>query len=134
MSVTGPRFQKKGPATVAAVPDHGSRKLGEQTMNEADASTAPPAMANRHPLFELENPTDDLLRLSSILNRLVEIAFDNPRRTREPDGMIMLPIWEDLIDDTKFVAQKLVKLSADIEDRLSTAINAQIRAERRSAA
>lgn len=125
-----PTQKVKGPAEVAASPSHGSRKLGEQTMNEKDASTTPPELANRAPIFELENPTDDLSRFSSILDRLLEITFYNPRRKREPDGLIMLPLNEGQIDDILFVAHKMGKLSVEIEARLRTAINAHIRDER----
>lgn len=135
MNVSDPRCQMrkkqkaKSPAEVAASPSHGSTPLEETMMNENDASTTSPELANRAPIYGLQTPTDDLERLSSILDRMLEATFYNPRRTREPDGLIMLPISESLIDDTLFVAHKIGKLSAEIGEAVTKAVNAHIKAD-----
>jgi hypothetical protein len=135
MNVAIPQFQirkprkAKGPAEVAASPSHGSRAYAKETKNDMTDSTPAAGLTNRAPIYALEALAGDLERLSSILDRLLDITFYNPRRTREPDGLIMLPIHEGLIDDALFVAHKIGKLSVEIGDAVTRALNDHIKRE-----
>lgn len=134
MSVSGPRLlrtaQKKGPASVGALPSHGSTPLEETLMNEKDASTMVPEFANRAPIFALENPTLELERFASILSNLAEDVF-NRRRRKEGriEGEVILQTRDDAIDNIEFIVGKVYELANDIGAATTRAINAQIAAE-----
>jgi hypothetical protein len=134
-SVEIPQFQlkrtaqKKGPAEVAASPSHGPAAL-EKTMNEKDASTTAPAMANRAPIFDLENPTLELERFASILSDLTDDLFNrNHRKPGGLDGMIMVKTRDSALDDIEFIVSKVYGLANQIGDATTRAINAQVAAE-----
>jgi hypothetical protein len=130
MSVTAPRFQKKGPATVAAVPSHGPAHTRMKTKNDMTDSTPAAGLTNRAPIFELENPTLELERFASILSNLSEDVFDRRRRKEgRLEGEVILQTRDDAIDNIEFVVGKVYELANDIGAATTRAINAQIAAE-----
>jgi len=120
----------KGPATAATVPDHGPRISEKTTMNSSNASTTAPEVANRAPIFDLENPTLELERFASILSDLSDDLFNrNHRKPGGLDGMIMVKTRDSALDDIEFIVSKVYGLANQIGDMTTKAINAQIAAE-----
>ncbi|MCX5579442.1 hypothetical protein [Kaistia terrae] len=126
--------QKKGPAETAISPSHGPRALGEQTMNERDASTTPPEMANRAPIFALENPAIEMERYASILAHLSEDLLSRERWEEGLiDGDVLLRTRDSTIEDVEFLVGQIYFVARQIGDATTRALNDHIIREEQGA-
>ncbi len=70
--------KENGPASVGALPDHGSIThpcMRKEEMNEATNTTAPAATLD---IADLENPLADATRMASITSRLIGDCLGQP--------------------------------------------------------
>jgi len=122
--------KSKGPAEVAPSPSHGPSPSEKSAMNERDASTAAPELANRAPIFALENPAIEIARFASILSNLVEGLFDRDRREGgRLDGDVTLHTRHNELDDIEFVVGNIYTLARQIDRSTTIAINDHIKRE-----
>jgi hypothetical protein len=73
-------MKAKGPASVGALPDHGSIThpcMRKEEMNEVTNTTAPAATLD---IADLENPLADATRMASITSRLIGDCLGGPNK------------------------------------------------------
>ncbi|HEV7285898.1 MAG TPA: hypothetical protein VGN75_13670, partial [Kaistia sp.] len=98
--------------------------------NDCNASTTAPAMANRAPIYAIENPALEMERFASILADLSDDLFDHGHRLKDHGaGMITLLARDDMLDNVEFLIGKIYTLAREIGDATTRAVNAHIQAE-----
>jgi len=123
-------LKQKGQAETAISPAHGSTPLEETMMNEKDASTTAPELANRAPIYALESPAIEIARFASILSNLVESLFDRDRREKgRLENDVTLRTRHSELDDIEFIVGNVYTLARQIDRATTEAINDHIKRE-----
>jgi len=117
----------KGPAEVAASPSHGSTPTEKSDMNDRDANTTAPELANRAPIFALENPVVEMERYASILAHLSEDLLSRDRWEKGPfDGDVVIKTRDSTIQDVQFLVGQILIVSGQIGAATARALNDHI--------